>query len=93
MGMAMGLGLLHFFVTALLIGLALKAVGGDSGRRMKVAVWFGIAATVFSHLGDPIWYGFDWRAALVEFAFDLIMFVVGALILARWFTTDRESVA
>jgi hypothetical protein len=92
MAMAMGLGFLHFFVTALLIGFALKAAGGGRARRMAVALWFGLAATVFGHLGDPIWYGFSWRGHLIEFVFDAIIFITGGLILARWFTaSDRAA--
>lgn len=86
MPMAMGLGFLHFLVSAFLLGLALKAAGGDAQRRMSVALWYGLAAAVFMHLGDPIWYGYGWRTTLIEFAFDAIMFIAGGLVLAKWFT-------
>ncbi len=92
MATAMILGFLHFFVSALLIGMALKAVGGDATRRMNVAFWFGIAAALFMDLGDPIWYGFSWRGSLIEFVFDAVMFVAGGLVLAKWFTSERAAV-
>ena len=90
---AMGLGFLHFLVSALIIGLGLRAAGGGAGRQMRVAFWFGLAAGVFMHLGDPIWYGFAWRNSLIAFAFDTIMFVAGGLVLARWFTSERATAA
>ena len=67
MPMALGMGFVHFLLSALLIGYGLKAVGGDFSRQARVVVWFGLAASVFMHLGDPIWYGLSWRASLFEF--------------------------
>jgi len=93
MGMAMGMGFLHFLISAFLIGLALKGVGGDRNRRMKAAVMFGLAASFFMHLGDPVWYGFGWRSALFIFVADGVMFIVGGLILAKWFTDDGPAAA
>lgn len=91
MGMAMGLGFVHFLISAFLIGLALKGVGGDEDRRMKAAVMFGLAAAFFMHLGDPVWYGFGWRAALFVFVADGVMFIAGGLILAKWFTAEAAG--
>lgn len=93
MPVAMGLGYLHLVVSALIMGLGLRAAGGDAGRRMSVAFWYGLAATVFMHLGDPVWYGFAWRTTLIKFAFDGIMFIAGGLVLARWFTAERAAPA
>lgn len=89
MGMAMGMGFGHFLISALLIALALKGVGGDSGRRMKAAILFGLAAAFFMHLGDPIWYGFGWRSSLFLFVADGVMFIVAGLILAKWFIWEN----
>ena len=91
MPMAMGMGFVHFLLSALLIGYGLKAVGGDFGRQARVLLWFAFAATVFMHLGDPIWYGFAWRQTLFEFVADGVMFIAGGLVLARWFTSERAT--
>ena len=90
---AMGLGFLHMLVSSLLLGLCLQAVGGDAGRRIRVALWLGLAASVFSHLGDPLWYGFGWRASLFEFVADGMMFTAAGLVLAKWFTGDTAATA
>ena len=91
MAMAMGMGFVHFLLVALLLGYGLKAVGGDFGRQARVLLWFAFAATVFMHVGDPIWYGFAWRATLFEFVADAIMLIAGGLVLARWFTSERPA--
>ena len=91
MPMAMGMGFVHFLLTALLIGYGLRAIGGDFSRQARAVVWFGLAASAFMHLGDPIWYGLSWRAALFEFVADAVMFIAGGLVLARWFTSARAG--
>lgn len=91
MGMAMALGFLHFAVSAYIIGLALRAVGGGFARQAAATLWFGLAAAFFMHLGDPIWYGLSWRASLFEFVADAVMFIAAGLVLARWFTSTREA--
>ena len=93
MPMAMGMGFVHFLLSALLIGYGLKAAGGGFARQARVVIWFGLAASVFMHLGDPIWYGLSWRASLFEFVADAVMFIAGGLVLARWFTSTREATA
>ena len=93
MAMAMGMGFVHFLLSALLIAYGLKAIGGDFARQASAVVWFGLAASAFMHLGDPIWYGFAWRATLFQFVADAVMFIAGGLVLARWFTSTREAAA
>ena len=89
--MELGMGFVHFLLTALLLGYGLKAVGGGFGRQARAVIWFGLAASAFMHLGDPIWYGVSWRAALFEFVADAVMLIAGGLVLARWFTSPRDS--
>ena len=86
-------GFLHMLVSALLIGLALRAVGGDFARQSRVVLWGGLAASCFMHLGDPIWYGFDWKHSLFLFVADGVMFIAGGLVLARWFTSTAANAA
>jgi len=91
MGMAMGMGFVHFLLSALLIGYGLVAVGGDFARQARIVLWFGLAAAVFMHLGDPIWYGYGWRMPLFTFLADGVIFIAGGLVLARWFTSERRA--
>ena len=94
MGLTMAEGFVHMWVSALLLGFALAAVGGDAGNRSRVALWVGLAAAVFMHLGDPIWYGFDWRNSLFVFVADGVMFIAGGMVLAWWLArAPKTSVA
>lgn len=90
MPVAMIEGFLHMLITAVLIGLMLRAVGGDFARQSRVVLWAALAASLFMHLGDPIWYGFAWRSSLFVFVCDAIMFAAGGLVLARWFTSTAR---
>jgi hypothetical protein len=87
------MGFVHFLLTALLIGYALKAVGGDFGRQARVVFWFGLAASAFMRLGEPIWLGASWRPALYVFVADVVIIIAGGLVLARWFTAERAAPA
>lgn len=93
MPMALGMGFVHFLLSALLFGYGLNAVGGDFARQARVVLWFGVGAAVFVHLGDPISYGFAWRQSLFEFVADAVMMVAGGLVLARWFTSTPAATA
>ena len=89
--MELAMGFVHFLLTALLIGYALKAMGGDFGRQARVLFWFGLGASAFMHLGDPIWFGASWRPALYAFVADAVIVIAGGLVLARWFTSERGA--
>jgi hypothetical protein len=84
-------GLLQFLAAALAMGLALRAGGGSRARQVRMALWYGLAAGIFMHLGGPIWFGYAWRHALIEGAFDSAMFIAGGLVLARWFTSEPPT--
>lgn len=84
-------GFVHMAISALIIAMALRAVKGDFERQSRVVLWFGLAASFFMHLGDPLWYGYGWRLPLFVFVADGLMFVAGGLVLARWFTSERAA--
>ena len=64
-------------------------------QRRRAGLWLGLAAVVFMCLGDPIWYGLDWRSPLFIFVADTMMFIAGGLTLAWWLarTLSVRSVA
>jgi hypothetical protein len=93
MPVAMGMGFVNFLLTALLLAYGLAAVGGDFSRQARVVTWFGLAASAYMNLGDPIWYGFAWRQSLFEFVAGGVILIAGGLVLARWFMSERAAVA
>lgn len=93
MAMAMILGFIHMAICIFIFGLALKAVGGDFARQCKVVLLTGIAAAAFMHLGDPIWYGGGWKMSIFLFVADGVLLIVGGLVLAKWFTSERPAPA
>lgn len=81
-------GFIQLFVTALLLGIALYTVAGHArefGDRMKILILFALTASVFMHLGNPIWWHQDWTFHGYLFVADLVSFIVGGSIIVRWF--------
>lgn len=80
-------GLVLNFIVALLIGLALNAVAGrvaDLGSRVRVAAIIAVAASAFTHLGEPIYFHHDWGYFIYVFVADSLMLAAAGFILA-WF--------
>ncbi len=79
-------GFTHYFVSALLIGLALRSVSGrlDAAQTRVVLGWTILAAAVFNLLSDPVWYRLDWTYSLYNFAANVVILGAGALVVARW---------
>ncbi len=87
-------GLVLDFVVALLIGAALIGIDRrvpDFASRARLVVLFAIAASAFTHLGNPIWYHHDWRHFIYLFIADALTLAAGGLIIARWFLPRTSS--
>jgi hypothetical protein len=80
-------GLLHYFVSVLLIGLALLATAEKLDLRARRSMIAGVVVgtNVFSLLADPVWYRLDWTYPLYVFVANTIILMAGAMIVARWF--------
>jgi hypothetical protein len=79
-------GFTHYFVSALLIGLALRSVAGqlDGAQTRAVLGWMILACAAFNLLSNPVWYRLDWTYALYNFAANIVILMAGALVVARW---------
>ena len=80
-------GLVHYFVSALIAGLILTIAlpaAPAYGTRVKLVFLAGLAGSVFSELGKPIWWPHPWSHALLEFSYDATIWLIGALILAKF---------
>lgn len=81
-------GFIQLLVTALLLGIALYGLSGHVrtfSERLKILIFFALAAAVFMHLGNPIWWHQGWVFHGYLFVADLTSFIVGGAIIARWF--------
>lgn len=81
-------GFVHMLVVALLLGAALYSLAGhvrDFGARLSITILFALSVSVFTLLGDPIWYHQDWTHHVYRFVANTIMYVVAGAIIARWF--------
>ena len=89
------IGLVLNFVVALLIGTALIGIDRrvpDFGSRARVAVLIAVAATAFTHLGEPIFWHHDWPHFIYLFIADSLALATAGLIVA-WFLprSDRQA--
>jgi hypothetical protein len=94
-GALMG-GLVLNFMTALLIGLGLLGISGrvaDFASRAKVAVIIALAATLFTRIGEPIYWHHDWGHFVYLFVADLISLGAAALIVAWMLPAERRTPA
>ena len=86
-------GLVFNFIVALLIGLALIGIDNrvpDFGSRARVAVIVAIAATAFTHLGEPIYLHHDWPHFIYLFVADSAMLAAAGVIIA-WFLPKARA--
>ena len=81
-------GFIHMLISALLLGAALYTIAGHArlfSQRLAIVALFGIAASFFMHLGNPIWWHEDWTYHIYVFIADAISFIAGGAIIAKWF--------
>lgn len=57
----------------------------DFASRARLVVCGTLAASIFMHLGEPIWYHHDWTHFIYLFVADFAALATGGLIIARWF--------
>jgi hypothetical protein len=82
----MGMGFVHFFISALLIGwLYLRAGGPLPGFRDRWAfvVGAGLLIAFAGRLSEPIWYQMPWGFFLYYAAFDVTGWALAGMAMAR----------
>jgi len=88
-------GLVLNFIVALLIGTALIGIDRrvpDFGSRARVAVLVAIAATAYTHLGEPIYWHHDWPHFIYLFIADAVVLSVAGIVVA-WFLPRSDRAA
>ncbi|HWT13099.1 MAG TPA: hypothetical protein VN231_10135 [Allosphingosinicella sp.] len=88
-------GLVLNFLVALLIGAALIGIDRrvpDLGSRARVAVIVAVAATAYTHLGEPLYWHHDWGHFLYLFIADSAILAAAGIIVA-WFLPRSRAAA
>ena len=82
---SMLLGLAHNILVMFLLALLIKHMHAN---RLRTAVLVGLTATVFSNLGDVIWWNYpiEWKGTVM--LYDMGYWVLGGLVLSYFM---RES--
>ena len=84
---AMMLSALHNLLSVLLLGLLMRMVRSSLptyGRRVLFAGLAGFAMAFFSNITNAIWFFYPWDYALTGLFYDVTIWIVAALILARF---------
>jgi hypothetical protein len=87
----LALGFLHMLVTTLLLAGLLHYIAGAATymARFQLVVAIGVIASVFAHLGQPIWWHWPWSHAIIGAIYDLVAYVIAAAILAYFVTPAK----
>jgi hypothetical protein len=81
-------GLILALVTGTIVAAAMAIVGErvfSFAERARVAILFALAASLYIHIGQPIFNHYGWGYFLYLFASDFIGLSVAGLVIARWF--------
>ena len=90
---SLAMGFVLNFLVSLLIGAALIGIDRrvpDFGSRARVAVIIALAATAFTHLGEPIYWHHDWGHFIYLFIADGAALAAAGLVVA-WFLPKARA--
>lgn len=79
-------GFVHMLVVALLMAAALGTVSRyvpRFGDRVRLLVLSVLAAIIFTRLGEPIWYHYDWGHAIYLLIAESLSLIVAGLIILK----------
>jgi hypothetical protein len=78
-------GFLHMLASVAILAWLLRLAAPDSyGGRLGFALIAGLAGSVFSNLGKPIWWIQPWSFHILNFVYDITSWALAALVLAHF---------
>ncbi|MGZ8337223.1 MAG: hypothetical protein ACXWU1_11225 [Allosphingosinicella sp.] len=89
-------GLVFNYLVALLFGAGLLSIHRnvvDLGTRARVAVIIAVAATAYTHLGEPLYYHHDWPHFIYLFIADGVALAAAGIIVAWFLPVSRAAPA
>ncbi|HEY2290257.1 MAG TPA: hypothetical protein VGM86_06085 [Thermoanaerobaculia bacterium] len=84
-------GLIHMFLSALLMALLLNLALPQLrsyGSRVTFVLLAGLAGAFFAHLGNPIWFHQPWSYHIFKTVYDVTCWALAGLVLARFVRPD-----
>ena len=90
--MVFGMGLAHYFVASLLMGILLKlAAPGLAGYlpRVLFVTLAGVFASFAITLQQPIWFHYPWTFSLMLAAYDAVSWLLAGIVLAMVIRPSR----
>ena len=85
-------GLILALVVGVLIALALRLITSDAGTRVRAAVAFAMGATLWMHLGQPIFNHAPWGFYLYLAFSDFVALVLAGVIAAKLMSDSQADV-
>jgi hypothetical protein len=78
-------GFLHMLASVAIMAWLLGLAGPDTyAGRLGLTLVAGLAGSVFSNLGKPIWWIQPWDFHILNFAYDITSWALAALVLAHF---------
>jgi hypothetical protein len=89
-------GFVQMLIAALLLAVALYTLSAYVSRfsdQVRIMVLAVLAVTVFTRLGEPIWYHHDWGQAIYLFIAESLSLIVAGLIILKLLPRTRPHPA
>src|SRR3546814_4127375 len=86
-------GFVHMLVSVTILGLALLLVANRAtsfADRARIVLYVTLAASFYMHLGNSIWYHYDWSYTIYRFIPDFVLLAAAGLVIARWFLPPTQ---
>ena len=91
----MFMGLVVMFVAALIFGFLVKGIPvaqGSVGATVKFGLLVGLAAAVWSNLGNPFWFYHPWGYSIGVALYDLVSFTLFGVVFGLFFKGDQAQI-
>src|SRR3546814_3104390 len=75
---------------ALVTGVQTCALPICFADRARIVLYVTLAASFYMHLGNSIWYHYDWSYTIYRFIADFVLLAAAGLVIARWFLPQPQ---
>lgn len=79
------MGFIHMLITAAILAVFMTLIAPAASTyvdRVKIVAVAGLAAAVYAHLGNPIWWHYPWGFSAMAALYDFVSYLIAGLVLA-----------